>query len=319
MDLPSIPKLPSWITAGSIKFMLTLLIILWIASRCASLFWFGMSSTVLKKTGPASAMSMDMSDAFGQSSSLPLSALKDIRLFGEGAKDMKGEVSETVNKKDELAPGEIPDDAPKTSLPLTLTGLISGGFSPLSTAMIKHNSKEASYRLNDKLPPNKQAVLVKVLTDRVIIRNAGRYESLVLFGQIKMGNSNDTKSSRNSGLNKPSGGLRPMGGKRDQAVSKLKDMVQAGDGKALSRVLNVTVAQDDNGKVKGYKVFPGPEKELFNDLGLERGDIITAVNGTTLDSPQKAAGIMSKLSSGGTMTFSIEQKNGSTKDIDLSL
>ena len=49
------------------------------------------------------------------------------------------------------------------------------------------------------------------------------------------------------------------------------------------------------GKLKGYRIFPGRDKNLFGQLGLEPGDVVTAVNGIPLDSPLKGLEVMQNI------------------------
>lgn len=57
------------------------------------------------------------------------------------------------------------------------------------------------------------------------------------------------------------------------------------------RLLEIASAQpyEENGKFVGFKLQPGSNVAMFNQVGLQPGDIATSVNGTPLDSP--AAGM----------------------------
>lgn len=58
-----------------------------------------------------------------------------------------------------------------------------------------------------------------------------------------------------------------------------------------TRLLEVASPQpyEKDGKFLGYQLSPGSNAALFNQLGLQQGDVVTAVNGTVLDSPATAA------------------------------
>jgi membrane-associated protease RseP (regulator of RpoE activity) len=53
-------------------------------------------------------------------------------------------------------------------------------------------------------------------------------------------------------------------------------------------------------------------------LGLRPGDLITAVNGTTLDDPARALEIMQTLSSSGSASVTVT-RNGSSLEVNLNL
>ena len=45
-----------------------------------------------------------------------------------------------------------------------------------------------------------------------------------------------------------------------------------------------------DGKLRGMRVYPGTNAQAFNRLGLRPGDLVTAINGTTLDDQTRERG-----------------------------
>jgi membrane-associated protease RseP (regulator of RpoE activity) len=74
------------------------------------------------------------------------------------------------------------------------------------------------------------------------------------------------------------------------------------------------------GKFMGYRIFPGGRTNAaaFGRLGLRPGDLVTAVNGTPLDDPNRANDIMQTLSSAATATVSV-QRDGRSQELTLNL
>lgn len=68
--------------------------------------------------------------------------------------------------------------APRSALPLRVTGLVIGAGEQQSMAIIEHNARQASYLQGDLLLDG-QARLVRLFPDRVIIDHQGNYESLL--------------------------------------------------------------------------------------------------------------------------------------------
>lgn len=70
------------------------------------------------------------------------------------------------------------------------------------------------------------------------------------------------------------------------------------------------------GTQKGYRVYPGREREQFSRLGLQPGDLITSVNGTPLDDPSRSTEILNTLNSSTAVTVTVE-RGGSTRQLTL--
>jgi hypothetical protein len=75
------------------------------------------------------------------------------------------------------------------------------------------------------------------------------------------------------------------------------------------------------GKLSGYRLFPsgrGSSATAFTQLGLRSGDLITAVNGTALDDPNRAMEILQTLSSASSAAITIT-RDGQPQEINLNL
>jgi general secretion pathway protein C len=74
-----------------------------------------------------------------------------------------------------------------------------------------------------------------------------------------------------------------------------------------------------NGQQRGYRVFPAPNQDaVFARLGLRSGDLVTHINGTPLDDPQRGAEIFSTLSSAAEARVTVV-RNGRQSDVNLNL
>ena len=49
------------------------------------------------------------------------------------------------------------------------------------------------------------------------------------------------------------------------------------------------------GKMRGFRVYPGANRQAFARLGLRAGDLVTAINGTPLDDQDRAQEIFGTL------------------------
>jgi general secretion pathway protein C len=100
---------------------------------------------------------------------------------------------------------------------------------------------------------------------------------------------------------------------------RLATLVQNSDGGILGGLVRAQPVFNA-GKLSGYRVFPGGRTSIasFTALGLRSGDMITGVNGTSLDDPSRAEQVLQTLSSASSATLSI-QRNGVPQDITVNL
>jgi type II secretion system protein C len=76
----------------------------------------------------------------------------------------------------------------------------------------------------------------------------------------------------------------------------------------------------DGDTLKGYQVYAGQQAGVFSQLGLEAGDVITAINGAPLNEPQSAIQQLQQLTEGAALTATIERRGQSqTISLDGSL
>lgn len=65
----------------------------------------------------------------------------------------------------------------------------------------------------------------------------------------------------------------------------------------------------DNGTVKGFRVAPGPDPTLFRSLGLQAGDVVTAINGVPISNPTRLSELLAKLRTATQITLAVD-RNG---------
>ncbi len=72
------------------------------------------------------------------------------------------------------------------------------------------------------------------------------------------------------------------------------------------------------GKLRGFRAYPGRNRQIFNKLGLKAGDLVTAINGTALDDPQRGQEIFNTIQTSDHVTVTIE-RGGQKQDITLNI
>ncbi len=202
---------------------------------------------------------------------------------------------------------DVEDKAIDTKLNLMLSGVIEGGLHDNSRAIINSGNHQALYAPGDFLPLNGKAGgkghsrdissdkssevrLVKIMPGRVILDNRGTYESLWLYQDRAATTSSSVSHavSHSPGLviNSPQA---PINAPRKSISTAIPSQKTVPSQKAitLDRVIKFSMARK-SGEVIGYKIKPGHNRQLFEQLGLQSNDIVVSVNGMNLNSSAKA-------------------------------
>ncbi|MFI4913749.1 MAG: type II secretion system protein GspC [Steroidobacterales bacterium] len=193
-------------------------------------------------------------------------------------------------------PSEAAGDAPTTTMPLVLAGVLAVADPSKGQAIIGQNPTAAKlYAVGAQIPGG--ARLHAVYADRVLLERNGGLETLLLPR---------TQSP-------PPAGGAPSVATAQIARANLRDNATLFSG--LVRVQPVFM----QGKLSGYRIFPGPRgSSVLNQLGLRAGDLITAVNGTALDDQGRAMEIIQTLGSASTATVTVS-RNGQQQEVNLNL
>jgi len=216
-------------------------------------------------------------------------------------------------------------EAPDTQLRLTLKGVVASDDMMDAWAIIADRTgNEDSYGIDSPLPDG--AILKEIYSDRIILLHNGRLETLRLpKNEVKGTNarsnnsrrSNSRRSSRRSSTNsRSSGQVNTLSFRAKQTLKSYRDKLLNDPQSVMNSVRAEPYRQ--SGKLKGYRIFPGKDKQLFGQMGLEPGDIVTSVNGIDLDSPLKGLEIMQQLSDANNVSVNV-LRNGVSQTFESSL
>lgn len=234
---------------------------------------------------------------------LDLSVIYNNHLFGR---------AEVKTKTPEAAP----IDAPETRLNLTLTGIMAASGEEQSRALIKDGSgKQRPYGVGDDLPGN--ARLSAIHSDRVILERAGRYETLRMESKLKGPGKSETRSrTRRSAAAPLPGASQGISAEAAAKISEARSEILKDPTKA-SQYIRVQPVYNQ-GQLKGYRVYPGKDRQLFKDVGLRAGELLTSVNGIQLDDPTKALQMLTDFSSATDVTVTLERA-GQSRTLNINL
>lgn len=187
------------------------------------------------------------------------------------------------------SPRVLAENAPETSLDLTLLGVAAATAGGPSRAIIASgaNNEQNIYPVGATVPGG--AVIRAILPDRVVIAHNGRLESLRLpFAGTSLLAAHMT-------FGKPSGSPPRQGGNSllQTSPSRLRQRLE-GHPKQISEFLQLR-PYAAKGHLQGYRVYPGSHPALFRETGLKPGDIVTSVNGVNLGGAKASMQALSQL------------------------
>ncbi|HTP38507.1 MAG TPA: type II secretion system protein GspC [Steroidobacteraceae bacterium] len=213
-----------------------------------------------------------------QAPSVDLGAITSAHLFGEASADA----------------GD--GNAPKTALQLVLTGVLASPDPEHGQAILGPAATSAKlYSTGSRIPGG--ARLKSVYNDRVLLENNGAVEALYL-----------PRTAQGAAPVAPAA----TGGQR------LQNVLQNTNNSLLNGLIRMQPSFD-KGKLAGYRVFPGRNgATAFGQLGLKPSDLITAINGTALDDPNRANEILQTLSSADSAQLTVTRA-GQTVDLSVNL
>lgn len=241
--------------------------LLWIVHNLARLVWVLIPAPELSSP-QVIALAPVRGGEQVSSYNVDLIAMQAEQIFGEGAAEA---VVEAIVEQE-----NVEDDVEKTRLNLKLVGLLVSSDQKQATATIAEGGKQAIYAINEELPVGNNVKLAKVLPDRVILNNNGNFEALWLYSEA------DFNVSFNRGLSAPE--KAQEGSVRNP--ERIETSIQPSQiPKSISDVVKFSVHRKD-GEMIGFRVRPGRNKELFDQLGLQANDVVTSVNGIPIDNTQ---------------------------------
>ncbi len=275
MDLPTFVlqwkerPLSQWLAAGN-RFLpqaASVLLIIGIAYQAAKLTWAVIPGAPLGDALPTLPAPTARGPAAASAAGLDLTSIVDAHLFGEAAVTGPAPVVETLV------------DAPDTTLNLTLTGVFATDDSNHGWAIIDAGRGDANtYFVGDTIDNTGGASLHSVYENRVLLNRAGRLETLRLPKEL---------SGRASTARLPPAPVAQTG------RTSLQGLITQ-NASQLSQVIRVAPFLDQ-GQMVGFRINPSQNRELFESLGLQPNDVVTDINGMTLNDPSAGLQVFESL------------------------
>jgi general secretion pathway protein C len=136
------------------------------------------------------------------------------------------------------------------------------------------------------------AKLASVESDAAVLTLRGRKKRYELELPLE-GEESDGSSKRATAP--AQGGIRPTGTGTYEVDRREIDFAVENLNYIITQARAVPVLRD--GKAIGFKLFNIKDGSLFQRLGLHNGDVVQRINGTSLDNPSKAIGLLDEIQS----------------------
>ncbi len=210
---------------------------------------------------------------------------------------------------------ELPD-AVETALPISLIGIMHASDRSRARAIIHYgNNQQEQHKIGDRLNTGVNVTLESILTDRVIIRNQGRYESVFLYDDELAQRIRQRHDQQRLDESPPAAKLRdpgpPPASPASPAAANARVLDRRNDRRAIAaaRQLRDTMLNEpaklgqlakvspasQNGQAVGYRIDSSANTDQLTALGLQPGDIVTHVNGEPVTNPSQALAIYQQL------------------------
>jgi general secretion pathway protein C len=219
---------------------------------------------------------------------LDLGGLVNAHLFGNAAVQNTGDAS----------------NAPPSTMPLILAGVLATNDPKVGMAIIGESAAAAKVVSVGKQVPG-GATLHSVYSDRVIIDRNGALESVLLPRRSAGGMASPLPPPVAANANG-----------NEAVLERMRKLVNDDPG-LIGQIMRPQplFAQ---GKMQGFRVYPGANRQAFARLGLRAGDTITAINGTPLDDQGRAKEIMDTLGTAADARITI-RRGDRTQELVLNL
>lgn len=291
--------------------LLNLLLVIVLAWLLAQLSWKVIPTPKQAEFSPAEQASRD---AGGKDTGVSLAALTAFSLFGKADAVPVKKVEPVVT------------EAPKTQLNVKLTGLVAVGAEPgKGSAIIESRGSEATYAVNDTIEGT-SAVLKQVLADRVLLQQAGRYETLMLDGfeytQIAQANAGLGRLDEQQ-IDDASADMAPVVEPMEMQPLQVSDELEQRRDELIAEPMKFfdyirVTPHRTNGQLAGYRLMPGKDPSLFAQIGLQPNDLAVEINGVALTDMQQAMNVINELRDAKEAAIKVE-RDGEIREILVSL
>ncbi len=276
-------RLPPWVA------LILVLLLAWLLADLVWTLWPRNEQPSVAAVGPAASPAVS-----SRPGRVNTSVIVGANLFG---------AYQTTDQP--VQPTEVVE-APETRLKLVLKGTVADREQSRAFAIIGESggSGDKVYWVGDSLPGN--ASLYSVHADRVLLRRAGKFETLTLKTLLDKKSGSQTRTAART--TRSTSGTQGMRALRQQLMTNPAQITD------IIRPQPVFA----NGQQLGYRVYPGRDRQKFVQLGLRPGDLVTEINGNALNDPSQGQQLLKQITESDVINLTV-QRSGQTQTLTLRM
>jgi general secretion pathway protein C len=193
-----------------------------------------------------------------------------------------------------------PAAVPVTAANMRLTGTLASPNSRRAGAIVTDDGKSGFYQIGAHVGG---AVISRIYADRIILDRGGALELLLMPRHDSPGGSSGPAPARAPGSVETEVAAGPAG----DNTGDIAQVMRAG-----GPVMN------EDGRMRGFRIYPGKDRSAFLAAGLHGGDVVVAVNGASvLDQNRNGSQeLFRAIGNSARATMTIE-RNGNTRDVTV--
>ena len=207
--------------------------------------------------------------------------------------------------------------AVETKLPLQLLGTVASNDELIANAAIldRGTRKHQVVFVGDMLTAHPKVEVVGIRRGTVFLQNGAKRERLDLREDDQNVVNASPRASRQARARRPA--ARPQrGGKRNSLADRVSSIRGPKNRRTTSALYSQAriVPEWEDGKMVGVRLNQVKAGSLYDEVGIESGDIITSLNGIDIDSPQASSRLLTEFARAD--EFTIELADGEVIEVD---
>jgi general secretion pathway protein C len=222
---------------------------------------------------------------------------------------------------------EVVEDLAATKLPLRLLGTAAVIPSDASWAAVVDESERRTVIVGVGDPLNK-ATVKSIERRRLVLSEGGKLRELVLDEEAAPAAIKGGRARANSRVKRARGRTARAPKPAAKKITRLDQdrfKVERDDvDEVMQNPTNLfsqarILPKYDEGTMVGLQINAIKPGSLFEEIGIQSGDVITKLNGITIDNPQESAKVLTEVSEAETFTVDVEREDGSSDTLEFSI